>query len=122
MVLCGGCAQANRTSITPGAARKYIEIGETAQAEVIEIFGTPNIITKRKDGEVWVYDKVSTRQTTVAIGGGGFGGGVGSSGLGGGALGTGAGSTERSETTVMFIIYFDKDDIVTDYKIKQTKF
>jgi outer membrane protein assembly factor BamE (lipoprotein component of BamABCDE complex) len=89
---------------------------------VIEVFGTPNVITMRDDYEMWVYDKVSSTQTTAVFGLGGLGGGSSSSGFGGGGAGGGVGSVERSETTVMLIIYFDSDDVVHDYKITQTKF
>lgn len=120
--LCVGCSESRPSALTPGAAKKYIRPGETTQAEVIETFGTPNVITRKDGGEMWVYDKVSSRQTSAAFGGGGLAGGGGSSGFGGGGLGGGVGSTERSETTVMLIIYFDQNDLVRDYKISQTKF
>jgi outer membrane protein assembly factor BamE (lipoprotein component of BamABCDE complex) len=118
-----GCSQSSRQSpLTPGVAKKHIIPGETTQAEVVETFGSPNIITQKDGGEMWVYDKVSSKQTSAAFGGGGLGGGFGSSGAGGGGLGGGVSSSERSETTVMLIVYFDKNDIVRDYKMSQTKF
>ncbi len=118
-----GCSQQSGPSaLTPGAAKKHIVPGRTTQAEVIEVFGTPNVITRKDGGEMWVYDKVSSRQTSAAFGAGGVGAGWGSSGFGGGGLAGGVGSTERSETTVMLIIYFDENDVVKDYKMSQTKF
>ena len=117
-VAASGCATAQRSSITPGAAKKYIEKNITTQAEVIEIFGTPNVITSKDGYEMWVYDKVSSRVTNSSLGLGGLATGGG----GGGFLSGGASATERSETTVMLIIYFDDNDTVTDYKISQTKF
>ncbi len=118
LVFAAGCASTKSSSLTPGMAKKHIRPGVTSQAEVIEVFGSPNIITHRDGGEMWVYDKVSSRTTSgvFGIGVGAGGGSVG--GIGGG----GVGSTERSETTVMLIIYYDKNDIVRDYKITQTKF
>ena len=121
-VLLFACSEHRSSPITPGAAKKYIRPGVTTQAEVIEVFGTPNIITRKDGGEMWVYDKVSSRTTSAAFGGGGFGGGFGSGGAGGGLLSGGVASTERSETTVMLIVYFDENDVVRDYKISQTKF
>ena len=117
-----GCLQARPSAITPGAAKKHIQRDVTTQAEVVQIFGTPNIITMRDGYEMWVYDKVSSRQTRSAFGAAGGGGGWGSSGAGGGGLGGGVGSSTRSETTVMLIIYFGEGDVVSDYKITQTKF
>ncbi len=122
ILLISGCSQSNSSAITPGAAKKHIQPGVTTQAEIIEVFGTPNVITRKDGGEMWVYDKVSSRTTSAAFGIGGVGGGGGSGGLGGGGMGGGVGSTERSETTVMLIVYFDQNDIVRDYKITQTKF
>lgn len=117
-----GCSQQRSSAITPGAAKKHIQPGVTTQAEVIEVFGTPNVITRKDAGEMWVYDKVSSQTTSAAFGIGGLGGGGGSGGFGGGGLAGGVGSTERSETTVMLIVYFDEHDVVRDYKISQTKF
>ncbi len=117
-----GCSEHRSSAITPGAAKKHIQPGVTTQAEVIEVFGTPNVITRKDGGEMWVYDKVSSQTTSAAFGAGGLGGGGGSGGFGGGGLAGGVGSTERSETTVMLIVYFDEKDVVRDYKISQTKF
>ena len=121
-LLLAGCSNARPSALTPGAAKKHIQRGETTQADVILEFGTPNIITMRDGYEMWVYDKVSSSHTRRAFGFGALGGGAGSGAAGGGGLGGGRGSTQRSETTVMLIIYFDDHDVVTDYSISQTKF
>lgn len=124
VVLLGGCSASHSkpSALTPGAAKKHIVPGQTTQAEVVEIFGTPNVITQKDGYEMWVYDKVSSRTTSAVFGGGVLGGGGGSGGFGGGGIGGGVGSTERSETTVMLIVYFGEHDVVRDYKISQTKF
>ncbi len=122
LLLTAGCSQTRSSALTPGAAKKHIHRGVTTQAEVIEVFGTPNVITMKDGYEMWVYDKVSSRQASAAFGIGGLGGGAGSGGFGGGSLFGGVGSTERSETTVMLIVYFGENDVVSDYKITQTKF
>ena len=121
-LLFSGCVDSQSSRITPGAAKQQITLGQTTKAEIVEFFGTPNIITHKKNYEMWVYDKVSSKVTSSFIGGGGGGGGFGGSGGGGGGLFGGASSIVRSETTVMFIVYFDKTDIVRDYRISQTKF
>lgn len=116
-IVCG-CTQPDRSNVTLGAAKRHIQPGVTTQAEVIEIFGSPNIATRKDGGEMWVYDKVSSHQTANAFG---FGVAGGDGGVGG--LGTGGRRTSsRSETTVMLIVYFDPNDVVSDYKISQTKF
>ena len=120
--LLSACSQSRPSALTPGAAKKHIKPGVTTQAEVIEVFGTPNVIMMKEGYEMWVYDKVSSRLTTRAFGIGGLGGGVGGAGAGGGAVSGRAGSLERSETTVMLIVYFGENDVVSDYKLSQTKF
>ena len=125
LVACGlaaGCVTSGPSPITPGNARRFIEPGRTHLAEVVEVFGPPNIVTRRDGTEMWIYDKVSSRQTAGVFGIGGGGGGLGSGGAGGGLIGGGLSSSTRSETTVMLIIYYDENDIVKDYKITQTKF
>ena len=48
--------------LPPGA--KIIK-GETTQAEILEIFGSPNIVTKNKsDNEVWNYNRMSFETAT----------------------------------------------------------
>jgi len=121
LVACGlatGCVISGPSPITPGNARRFIEPGITHLAEVVEAFGPPNIVTRRDGTEMWIYDKVSSRQTAGVFGIGGAGG----SGAGGGLIGGGLSSSTRSETTVMLIVYYDENDIVKDYRITQTKF
>ncbi len=67
-----GCSASHSKSsaLTPGAAKKHIVPGQTTQAEVVEIFGTPNVITQKDGYEMWVYDKVSSKTTSAAFGGG----------------------------------------------------
>ncbi len=113
-----GCASARPVPLTPGMAKKHLHPGTTNQAEVVEMFGPPNIITQQSEGEMWVYDKTHSEYRGGALGGAGLGGGSGSGGLFGGGLF----STRRSETTAMLIIYYDERDLVRDYKFSQTKF
>jgi len=117
-----GCVSARPSPLSAGNAKRFIKVGVTTQAEVVEAFGSPNIVTMKYEGEVWVYDKVSSRHTAGTFGIGGLGGGVGSGGAGGGLIGGGVGSSTRSETTVMLIVYFDHHDVVQDYKLSQTQF
>ncbi len=62
-----GCAttaqdtsQAKNSNLTAGVVSASIEKGRTSQAEILEIFGAPNVITTNKKGqEVWFYQKHS---------------------------------------------------------------
>jgi outer membrane protein assembly factor BamE (lipoprotein component of BamABCDE complex) len=117
-----GCAQSRPSALTPGGAKMHLEPGVTGQIDVLEAFGTPNVVTHKDGRDVWVYDKISSNTANAFLGLGGIGGGAGGGGAGGGGLVGSMGSASRSETTVMLIIYFDANDVVTDYRLSQTKF
>ena len=126
------------SALTPGMVKTKLIVGETTQAEVMEIFGPPDHVTKSGKVEMWGYDKVSREVAVAATGktnvmGGGLLGLVGGAGGGvlGGALpgvGGGVGSSERQaqqiETTktVFLLVYFDEKGFVMDYKLSATKF
>ena len=63
-----GCQEKSGTessNLTPGMAKTKIINGITTQSQILEIFGSPNIITKNKSGnEVWTYDKVAMEQSS----------------------------------------------------------
>ena len=71
--------QPKASALTPGMVKKYVEIGKTTQAEIMEIFGPPDMITKSGRGEMWGYDKVSREVASAAVG---ATSGVGAGGLG----------------------------------------
>jgi len=113
-----GCTTPNKTSqgiakesaLTPGMAKAYIHPGKTSQTEVLEIFGPPDLVTHKYGKDVWTYDKISYEISTK-----------------GGYLtvllaGISGGSTYTSNKSVMLIIYFDKNDVVIDYKLSAAKF
>ena len=71
-----GCATSGasyqRSNLTFGMIKKNLVKGQTDQAEVLSLFGAPNIMTRNKSGEeVWTYDKiaVSTSDVAGALGG-----------------------------------------------------
>ena len=106
------------SSLTPGMARKHIVKGQTTQTEVLEIFGPPNLVTKRGEIETWAFDRISTHEAHLAgiLGGGGV---IGSGGLGGIVTG----GTSRSTTkTIMLLVYFDEEGVVKDWSVTATKF
>jgi hypothetical protein len=90
---------------------KSIQKGKTTQAEIMEIFGPPDMVTRSGSGEMWGYDKVSRDVAEGATGarvgassasgaqvGGGGGGLIGGAGAGvlGGVLGWVGGSTGQA--------------------------
>ncbi len=47
---------------------KNIQKGKTTQAEIMEIFGPPDMVTRSGSGEMWGYDKVSREVAEAATG------------------------------------------------------
>ena len=84
--------------------------GQTKQSEIMEVFGPPDLVTHKKDLQVWTYDKIrydihqSDTYWTVLLGG--------------------ASDTymKSGSTSTMLIIYFNNDDIVQDYRMNVTRF
>ncbi len=108
-----GCARQEPprpSAVTPGMAKKFIMPGKTSQAEVLEIFGPPNIVTRKASKEVWTYDKVSQEMVSS-----------------GGYLtiilaGYGRQRQASSSRSTMLIIYYDAHDVVTDYALHSSQF
>ena len=119
VMLLGSCAMPEREPapedrLTVGKVQGEIKIGQSG-AEVIQILGSPNIITTdEKRRENWVYDKISTERTEASRS----------------AYGTlilvGSNSSEsRSSTrqrTLTIIIKFDEQRMVRDFAYNYTQF
>jgi len=95
------------SNLTHGIVKSKVIKGVTTQAEVLELFGSPNIITKnKKNNEVWSYNKMS-----VVDKGGRT------------SFLTGAkASTSSTTSSFDLIISFDTEDIVVDYSVISTKY
>ena len=53
-----------KDKLTLGKVQSQIKKG-MSQAEVLEVLGSPNIVTKNSSGnEVWTYDKISSSQSS----------------------------------------------------------
>jgi len=94
------------SNLTAGMVKTKIIKGETTQAEILKVFGAPNIITKnRSNDEVWNFNKMSF---------------INIQGTDLGVLIFWPGSRAiTTATTKSFdlIIIFDEKDIVKDYSI-----
>jgi len=130
MIMLGllGCAtpqgemSVSPSNLTPGMVKKQVIVGTTTQGEIMEIFGPPDLITKKGDYEMWGYDKISREAAYTAFGlGVGGGGAVGAGGLGG-LAGLRTGYAAQSTKTIFLLIYFDQKNVVTDYKLSATRF
>lgn len=116
LVAAAGCAShhedvpATESNLTAGMAKKTIVQGKTTQAEVMEVFGPPDLLTHRDGLQIWTYDKIrydiqsSSGYFTVLI------------------AGAGSGRSTSSSTSTMLIIYFDDKDVVRDYRLNVTRF
>jgi len=115
-VLFSGCAtsgvkEMSNTNLTSGKVKMEIKKGVTTQAEILQIFGSPNIVTKnRSNDEVWNYNRMSY-ESAYGSDGGGF-------------IFWGGSRAVSSATTKSFdlIIIFDDKDVVKDYSIIAASF
>lgn len=97
---------AQKSNLSVGMVKKVIKKGETTQAEILEYFGSPNLITKnRSNDEVWNYNRMSFESKA---------------GADGVSLIFWGGSRAMSTTTTKsfdLIITFDSNGVVKDYSI-----
>lgn len=111
-IVLAGCAsqQVDRSptesNLTAGMAKATIKKGQTTQADVIEVFGPPDLVTHRDNLQIWTYDKVRYDVRSD----------------GGTLIFYSASSLKSSSTSTMLIIYFDEQDIVQDYRMNVTRF
>lgn len=100
-----------KSSLTVGVVKSEIIKGKTTQAEILELFGSPNIITKnRSDDEVWNYNRMSFESV---------------SGSDAGFVILWSGSQAISSSTTKsfdLIITFDENDVVKDYSVISASF
>ncbi len=107
---CNSPEPAAPSNLTAGMVKKTIEKGTTTQAEVLEVFGPPDLVTHKDDLQVWTWDKIRYEVTssgsylTVLI------------------AGVGGQRASSSSQSTMLIIYFDAQDIVRDYRLSVVKF
>jgi hypothetical protein len=128
LALAAGCASSRNerppteSNLTAGMVKLTIKKDRTRQAEVLEVFGPPDLVTHKDGLQVWTYDKIrhDLEQTAVGLAVGGAAGG-GSGGGAGGLFGSRR-RTTRSSTSTMLILYFDDRDVVRDYRMQVTRF
>ena len=96
-----------KSNLTYGVVKAKIIKAETTQAEVLEIFGSPNLVTKNKSNlEVWSYNKMSVQER-------------------GGQTNFFSGqkaSASTSSQSFDLIITFNQDDVVEDYSVISTSY
>ena len=116
IVVLAGCASSSKDDagaggpVTAGMVKKSVITGETTQTEVLEIFGPPDLLTHKDGREVWTYDKTNY---DIERSDGYFN-----------VIVVGASSTKQSSSSrsTMVIIYFDENEIVSDYRLSLVKY
>ncbi|MEX2381589.1 MAG: hypothetical protein WD490_04340 [Opitutales bacterium] len=116
-----GCATSQQplsdrqSDLTQGNVQLNMEVGKTTKANVLDVFGAPNVTTRDGAGlEVWSYQRQaqvsqsssrSNYWTVVLVGGGGTRSGF-----------------ETSSRMITLIIKFDDNDVVTDFRSRTSNF
>lgn len=120
LLLSTGCATREpltqrNSQLTQGNVQMHLVAGETSKAEVLEVFGAPNVTTRDGAGrEVWTYQRQA--QVSQSSSQSGYwtillaGGGSSSSGF------------ETSSRMITLIIKFDDRDVVTDFRSRASNF
>lgn len=154
-VLCAGCMssppapapqtpttpQAQAVSATPGqsggsalsygAVTSRVVKGKTTQADLVDMFGGPNISTVDNEGvETWVYERSVTQtdaanhsQSFQAAANLGVFFGQGSAGAqAAGGQSTAASSTTTSFRSLTVVVKFNPDKTVKDYSVRASQF
>ena len=103
------------SELTQGMVQMNLEVGKTTKADVLETFGAPNITTRDSSGnEVWTYQRQA--QVSQSSSSSGFifviiaGKSADASGF------------ETSSKMMTLIIKFDGNDVVTDFKSRESNF
>lgn len=108
---CSANRPTQKSNLTFANVKRNVVKGQTTQAEVVQMLGSPNITTKnRNNEEVWTY----TRQSYDAESGG----------FGGGLIFFGGNKAFSSSSSSSFdlILTFDKNDVVKDYSVVASQF
>jgi len=111
---------------TVGIVQKEIGVG-MSQTEVAEALGSPNIVTRDKDGkESWVYDKIASEASYSKSNVGGAGAATGVTGnvllLGILTGGYESGASSTTQKTLTVIIKYDDDKLVESFSYHSSKF
>ncbi len=120
LVLCGsvglqGCKSDKQdpttNPLTVGEVKRTIVKGQTSQSEIIKTFGSPNMVTRnKKDLEVWSYSRMSFDSKKSDSFAGFF------------FVGGSKATSSQASASFDLMITFDKNDVVVDYEVIQTKY
>jgi outer membrane protein assembly factor BamE (lipoprotein component of BamABCDE complex) len=123
---------AREREMTLGIVQKEIRAG-MSQADVAASLGSPNIVTRDKQGkETWIYDKIATEASyssdSGGLAGGAAGGGIPTDtpalilGGVGGTYQRSAGASSVTQKTLTVVIKFNDSSLVESYSYNMSKF
>ena len=95
--------------LTLGRVQKEIKVGMSS-GDVVQVLGSPNMVTADGGKEVWIYDKVSTQVSRSSMGAGLI------------FFASTAEESSRTQKTFTVIIKFTKDGKVRDISYHTSKF
>jgi outer membrane protein assembly factor BamE (lipoprotein component of BamABCDE complex) len=110
-----GLVDQRNSPLTQGNVQMHLVVGQTTKAQVLEVFGAPNITTRDGSGqEVWSYQRHATvtqsssneNYWTIFF-------------AGGSRSAAGLATTSR---TMTLIIKFDGHDVVSDFRSRTSDF
>lgn len=119
----------NERDMTVGIVQREIRKGMYS-SEVAEQLGSPNIVKKEGEGEVWIYDKIAT-EASYSTSRGSVGGLAGAGGIPGATLLLGiltgdyaksAGAYASTQKTLTVVIRFDEANRVNSFSYHSSKF
>ena len=100
-----------KSNLTVGMVKKEVEKGVTTQTDIIQIFGSPNMVTKNRAGnEVWSYNKMSTDSSEK------------SNKFWLLLASSNSAVNSTSTSTFDFIITFDNQEVVKDYSLISSRY
>ncbi len=104
-----------RNPLTHGNVQLHLKVGTTSQAQVLEVFGPPDIASIDGSGkEVWTYKK-SASVSRSRTGSGGFF-------LLLGGYNRSTSSAENTQRRMTLLIKFNEQKIVSDFKSRTSSF
>jgi len=103
------------SNLTQGNVQMNLQVGDTTKLEVLENFGSPNVTTRDSSGqEVWSYQRAAqVAQSSTSEGYWTI--------IFAGQSKTASGF-ESSSKMITLIIKFDENDVVTDFRSRESNF
>ena len=110
-----GPTEEERNPLTHGNVQLHLRVGQTSQAQVLDVFGPPDIATIDGSGkEVWTYKRSASVNRSRTCGGGFF--------LLLGGYNRSSSSSESTQRRMTLLIKFNEKKIVSDFKSRTSSF